>query len=37
MQTIVDVVPIARMIIAAGDSNGNSGGGNDGGGVNPRA
>jgi hypothetical protein len=35
MQTIVDVVPIARMIIVIGDGNGNGGGGNNGGSVDP--
>jgi hypothetical protein len=32
MQMIIDVVPIARMIIIVGDGDGDGGGGNDGGG-----
>jgi hypothetical protein len=35
MQTIIDVMPIARMIIVVGDGDGNGGGGNDSSGVNP--
>ncbi len=32
MQTIVDIMPIAGMILVAGNSDGNGGGGNNGGG-----
>jgi hypothetical protein len=35
MQTILNVVPIVRMVIVVGDGNGDGGGGNNGGGVNP--
>jgi hypothetical protein len=36
MQRIVNIVPIARMIIVVNDGNVNGSRGNDGGGVDPR-